>query len=332
MHQHGDEYLLRIRGRLEPTTYANHRVTVLRFASWWDSTRKVPLNLHEADVDRYIWGVHECLPGCRGREHRGPGLRATLGDASLNRTLGQLERFLTWGFQQGHTRGDAIQPCTKRIRQRRQRRMQLELDQLRRLYEGAEDPYERMICALAVYTGGRGGELKTLRVGDVDLGRGEIAWERHKTRQDDDSLPIMEELEAELRRWLAFYELEAGPPQPGWLLIPARRSVGNPGVIRYYPERQRARGLYIVVKKHLARVLEVPEAALTGEGVHTARRSIARCLYEQMCNDRHPDPVSVVQALLGHSSRMMTERYIGVETGRRERDRLLRGRSMFSRE
>ncbi|MEU7814141.1 site-specific integrase [Pseudonocardia sp. NPDC049154] len=302
---------------------------MLRFASWWDATRKVPKNLREADVERYIWGPHECIRGCRGREHRGAGLRETMSDGALNRTLGQVGKFLEWCFRNGYVSGEVIHPATARVRQRQTRRLQLDPDQLIELYEGAKDSYERVICALAAYTGGRAGELNTIRVGDVDLARGEIAWARHKTRRDDDYLPIMSELAEELERWFDVYERECGPISDDWYLVPRRRSVGNPGVMRYYPDEQRVRGCYLVVKKHLARTLGVTEDVLQGEGVHTVRRSVSRCLYEQLCVDRHPDPISVVQALLGHSSRVMTERYIGVEAGRRERDRVLRGRSVL---
>lgn len=332
MRSHADAYLTRASGQLEPSTLRTLRVSVLRFASWWDSTRKVPRNMSESDVERYLFGPHACTPAtCRGREHHGAGLRETMSSASLNRCLGQLEAFLTWAFRNGYVPGEVIQPTTTRVRVRRARRLQISLEQLADLYEGTEDPYERVVCALAAYTGGRAGELNTIRVGDVDLAAGEIRWARHKTRQDDDSLPIMAELGVELERWFEVYEKLCGPLHQDWYLIPRRYSVGTPGIIQYRPTLRRVRGCHLVVKKHLARVLGVDEVELRGEGVHTVRRSVARCLYEQLCEDHHPDPIAVVQALLGHSSRVMTERYVGVESGRRERDRVLRGRSVLRR-
>lgn len=331
MRSHTDAYLERVRAQIQPSTYRTLHSTLLRFATWADSTRKVPKNLREADIERYLWGAHECQSDCAGRQHHGPGLRATMADTSLNRCLGQLQGFLTWGFRNGLVAGETIQPTTARVRQQRRRRLQLTIDQLVELYEGAPDPYERVICALAAYTGGRAGELPTLRVGDVDLEAGEIAWTRHKTRQGDDTLPVMAELANELARWFKYYEQQCGTLRDDWYLIPGRRSVGTPGRIQYYPTRRRVRGCHIVVKDQLVRVLGVDPAELRGEGVHTVRRSVARCLYEQLCEDRHADPIAVVQSLLGHASRVMTERYIGMESGRRERDNVLRGRSVLRR-
>lgn len=329
MSAHVDEYLRRRRPQLELSTYRTIRTTLTRFARWWDSTRHVPKTLREQDVETYLWSTHNCVsPGCQGRQHDGPGLRDSMGDSSYNRCLANLEAFLTWAFRMGYVRGEVIQPTVARVRLRHRRRLRLDIKQLVDLYEGAEDPYDRVICALAAYTAGRAGELTTIRVGDVDLRHDELDWTRHKTRQDD-TLPIMAELHDELERWFDSYAAAVGPLRPDMYLIPGRRSVGTPGVIRLYPDRPRVRGCHLVIKQQLVRVLGVPEAELRGEGVHTVRRSIARALYEQLCEDRHADPISVVRALLGHATRGMTERYIGVETGRSERDRLLRGRSML---
>jgi integrase len=331
MRQHADVYLSRLSGHIGPQTLKNMRVTVMRFASWWDSTRKVPKNLREADVERYLWGRHTCTPGCRGREHHGAGLRDSMAGSTYNVRAGSLGQFLEWSFRNGLVPGEVVQPTRARVKVRRVRRLRLTVDQLGDLCEGAEDPYERVMCALAAYTGGRGGELLTLRVDDVDLDAGEIDWTRHKTGDDGDVLPVVSELADELRLWFKIYEDACGPLRPDWHLIPRRRSVGPTGRIEYVPTQGRTAGCYIIVKKHLARVLDVDPSELRGEGVHTVRRSIARALYEQLCAERHPDPIGVVQALLGHASRAMTERYIGVESGRRERDRALRGRSMLNR-
>ncbi|GAY07496.1 tyrosine-type recombinase/integrase [Pseudonocardia sp. N23] len=288
----------------------------------------MPKSLREGDVETYIWGPHDCGPGCTARFHDGPGLRESMGDGALNRSLSALEVYLTWAFRMTYVRGEVINPTTRRVRYRPSRRLQLDIKQLVDLYEGAEDPYSRMVCALAAYTGGRAGEIKTIRVGDVDLGRGEIDWTRHKTRTDD-VLPIMAELHSELERWFAHYAAANGPLRPDWYVIPGRHGLGQPGAVVYRPTRPRVHGCHTIIKDQLVRVLGVAPEDLRGEGVHTVRRSIARCLYEQLLDERHADPISVVRALLGHSTRGMTERHIGVETGRTERDRVLRGRSML---
>lgn len=301
-----------------------------RFASWWDATGKVPKSLTESDVERFIWGRHSCTSGCKGaRFHVGPGLSETMEATTLRQYVSRLRQFLAWAFRSEYVRGEVLNACDERVKVRRRRRLQLTVPQLEDLYLGAKDPYERIICALATYTGARGGELNTLRIGDVDLEQGEIAWGRHKTGDYEDSLPIMKELDGELRRWLDFYRTNVGDGRlsPRWFLVPHRQWLSHNETMRFTPDQQRVQGCFIVVKKHLARVLDLPLEELRGEGVHTVRRSVARRLYERLCDEGHPDPIAVVQALLGHASRVMTERYIGVETARRERDRVLRGRS-----
>ena len=330
MREHVDEYLEQCRREVSLSTYRNVRATLGRFADWWDSTRKVPKSLRGSDVQGYLWGPHACDKRCRGRQHRGPGVRESLGPDSFNIARGQLRRYLDWAFRRGVVRGDVVDGMGKRARTRKVRRLRLDAELLRALYEGAEDPYHRWVCALAVYTAGRNGELLTLRVEDLDLDAGEILWERHKVADDGDTLPIVAELEAEARRWLSHYRRELGRPLlPSFYLVPRRQVMGRSGRIELRPTQRRARGLSYIVKEHLARVLECNVDELRGEGVHPARRSMARLLYERLRRDRHADPIAVVQALLGHANRSMTERYIGVESGRQERDRVLRGRAML---
>lgn len=333
MHQQVDAYLTRRRPHIARSTYDDLRSTLGRFATWWDGTRKVPRSLREQDVEAYAWGRHKCVAGCRGRVHRGPGLRDTVGDLRLNQDLSQIHSFLMWGIRYSAFRPEVVEPLAphRRVKPRRVRRRRLTADQLVELVEGCSDPWERIVVALAINTACRSGELNTLRVGDVDLETGEIEWDRHKTGDSSDYLPITADLEIELERWFKEYERACGPLRGDWYLIPHRHTGGNPGTMHYKPTRRLARGCWVTVKKHLVRVLGATPAELNGEGVHTVRRSMARCLYERLCDDAHPDPIAVVQALLGHAHRQMTERYIGVESGRRERDRVLRGRSMLRR-
>lgn len=332
MRQQSDTYLARRRSRVRPSTLAMVRGTLYRFATWWDASHKVPKSLREQDVYSYVWSPHECTRECgrRTRGHRGAGLRDTYGDGALNVRLGHLEQFLTWGIRYQVFRPEVLEPVTERVKVEKVARLQLTVPQLYELIEGCTHPWERFVCALATWSAGRDSELRALRVGDVDRDGGEIFWARDKVRDRSDHMPITADLDKELQLWLDHYELQCGPPRPDWYLIPRRRRDGRwGGAIQYFPLEQRVRCLAAVTNIHLARTLSVSVDDVRGEGVHTMRRSMARNLFEILGTQGHPDPLGVVQAILGHASRVMTERYIGVDGGRRERDRLLRGRSIF---
>jgi integrase len=72
-----------------------------------------------------------------------------------------------------------------------------------------------------------------------------------------------------------------------------------------------------------ARVLDVGEDTLVGQGVHLIRRSMARVFYEQLKAAGHGDPTRVVMAMLGHANARTTEIYLGIRQDREERNELL---------
>lgn len=324
------QYLDRKAGQVSQGTLGNQRHMLSRLARWWDTLRpkRVPKSMTKDDLERYVWGKHTCGKGCKGsRFHDGPGLRYSMSEGALNNQLGVIKEFLRWT---GADR-DLIDVVSQPVKVRKKRKLRLTPDQIRDVIEGAPDPWTRIVCALAVYTAGRSSELLSLTIGDVDLEAGVIEWERHKIGDDSDYLPITSDLADELERWLKVYEAEVGRLLSSYYLIPRRTTDGThrPGCFTYHPEQRRGDNLHKVVKPELARALSCPESDLQSEGVHTLRRSMARALYERLRAEKHGDPVGVVQALLGHAQRGMTERYIGVESGREERDNQLRGRSMF---
>lgn len=324
-----DTYLDLRRHQLAAATYQNTKSPLVRLAAWWDNPdgghRKVPRNMTRGDAEHYLWTSHECSASCGTKVHAGAGLRDTAGPRWFNIQLGTLIQFAQWGAQRGEISPEVVDAlrAAPHARVKLRRSLRLTPAQLGELIEGCSDPWERFVCALGTYSAGRSGELVTLTIGDVDLDEGIIEWNRHKTRDDADSLPITDELASELRRWFGHYESECGRLRDHWFLVP-RRTCSS-----YLPETPRVGALSRVVRPHLSRVLSVPLSEVKQEGVHTLRRSMARALYERLRAEKHGDPIGVVQALLGHANRSMTEKYIGVESGREQRDSLLRGRSMF---
>jgi integrase len=276
------------------------------------------------DLEGYVWGRHKCVKACKPpRFHDGAGLRYSMSEGAFNNQLGVLRAFLSWC----HVEPDLLDVVSQPVKVRKRRKLRLSPDQIGELIHDAPDPWTRVVLALAVFTAGRSSELLSLTVGDVDLEAGVIEWERHKIRDDSDYLPITSELADELERWFKHYEAEVGRLLSDHYLIPRR--TWHAGGYVYHPEQRRGDNLHKVIKPELARVLRCPESDLKQQGVHTLRRSMARALYERLRAENEGDPLGVVQALLGHSQRSMTEQYIGVESGREQRDSLLRGRSMF---
>ena len=200
---------------------------------------------------------------------------------------------------------------------------------------------DRALIAVLLYTLMRDSEVTSLRIRDVDLNGGWIRAVIHKTRQED-MVPIAEELDEELRRWLTHYTSMVGPLHDHYFLIPARGVHpvhGDGGKIThhasiYKPDKQiRAAGR--IVTPTLER-FGFPTVDHSGkplnEGAHTIRRSGARALFDQLVEGGYDHALRIVQAMLHHKSMSMTERYIGISADRRSRDEIIRGRRMFPRE
>ena len=69
-----------------------------------------------------------------------------------------------------------------------------------------------------------------------------------------------------------------------------------------------------------------------GDGCHILRRSGARNLFEELRNTGHDGAARRVQSMLGHSSVVMTELYLGIDNEKRQRNQMLAGKPMFHTE
>lgn len=198
----------------------------------------------------------------------------------------------------------------------------------------AVSPWHRALTATLLYTLLRGGEVADLRIRDVDLDGGFLRTRIFKTNQED-LLPISVELDRELRKWLTVYTTEVGPLEPHYYLIPKRHGIPIPGPNGRYRECRFKLHPEVRVGKIAEKVKPILESVGVavdegGEGGHTLRRSGARALFDALSEAHHPRPLRVVKDMLHHASESVTERYIGVEADRLDRDMVIRGREMFA--
>lgn len=214
------------------------------------------------------------------------------------------------------------------------------------LLDCAHHPQDRVIVALGLFLFLRASEIRTLRVGDVDLGSGLIEVEVHKTKQFD-VMPISSELDAELRRWLTWYGTQLGRPLKRTdYLVPTK---DRPRFVKGVHPRENADLQRIRVETVLnperpvynpaaavQRVLSAYGIAIRDdndeslrEGVHTLRRSGARALFDRLLGEGYDGALRTVQAMLHHAAVTTTEVYLGIALDKKRRDDILRGKSMF---
>lgn len=205
------------------------------------------------------------------------------------------------------------------------------------LLDSATHPRDRMLLALACFLLGRSAEFTLLKIRDVQLEMSGISYQIPKTLKSD-FLPICEELDEELRRWLTAYAEECGPLDPSWYLVPAKtppRINGNreadDSAVRLLPEKRLLCPFKVAHKalEAIGHPLKGADGQRLNEGMHTIRRSMARGLYEQLRDEGDVNPVETVRSMLNHSTEKQTRDYIGLQSERIHRDARLRGRVMF---
>lgn len=204
----------------------------------------------------------------------------------------------------------------------------------------AQDPRNRAVIAVLLYTLIRDQEAADLRIGDVDLAAGYIHVRITKSYKED-LMPICSEFDAELRRWLSTYAAETRRSlRPDDYLLPRRQSAA---LIKDAGGFITGHEMFYDPSRPIARVGRVASAVLKDfgwemrdhhgkakmEGAHTIRRSGARALFDRLSADSYDHSLRIVQSMLHHASISQTEHYIGVTVDRRSRDELLKGRPMY---
>jgi integrase len=299
------------RTQVSRATATNETFAGRKWCSWFDAKRLVPGSLRPEHFEEFLFG-----PG---------GLSTQVAPNTFNTQMNQVRAYLNWGSARGLWPGNVCS-MSRTLRTMDRDRSRLRPDELQAIVLGCVDPWVRITLALGIHCLARDSELRSLRLGDVDLQAGTIRWTNHKS-QKQDRKPITLELDRELRTWLTLY-----PRLPGvegglrdeWYLIPRRSYQWR---FTYHPALPCYR-LARVVHSELAKYL--PGGDTKMEGIHTLRRSAARALFEALAGQGRDNALRVVQSSLGHSSVTITEKYIGASQAKEERDDLMRGHSFLA--
>jgi integrase len=212
----------------------------------------------------------------------------------------------------------------------------LTLPVLHTLLNAATHARDRAFIAIGMYTFLRASEIISLRIDDIDIERSELRIYRIKTKQND-RLPICLELQIELVRWLDYYSAEVGDLDPRWFLVPSRGPAPMRGVHgkRTFEPSGKPHPLKPTVR--ISQPQRIVKAAMDsigvggkGDGCHVLRRSGARALYEELRAMGHDGAARRVQSMLGHASLVMTEKYLGLDHERMQRNQALAGQPMFA--
>lgn len=266
-----------------------------------------------------------------------PGISA----ATHNQYRSRLKVFFDWMTKRGMTRVDLLEDVgvlAVPTKVRQQPKPGVLLDFL----DSAVHPRDRCYLALAMNSALRSSEVVRIRVGDVDLEEGYFKVTTSK-RSQADHMPITEDLDKELRRWLNVYARDAGRALlDSDYLFP---NISAPLFDRYVTNDEGRRVLLRTARKvtpsvalGLQRTQDIVHRALRAaglpthyEGTHTIRRAVARAYFDSMRGSVGRDnALREVSALLHHSNSSMTERYLGLSAERDSRDAAMRGKPFLS--
>lgn len=257
-----------------------------------------------------------------------------LGNATFNVHRARVNFFMSWCKSKKYTtKVNLLFDVDARATANAPERVRLTQAQLRTGLSLAPTPRDRLLWMLPACTGLRAGSIQSITTQQVDLDGG---WLRNVKVKGDNkymSLPISDDLDVEIRRWLTIYQESCGPLQGEWYLIPSRRRCGyvktengreNLGFFRHYPGQPIAHPAP-VVKVILGRM----GLDAKGEGMHTLRRSGARVLFDTLTERGEGRAIHIVREFLGHRNIAMTEHYIGTTVEKRKLEEAIRGHSIL---
>lgn len=206
-------------------------------------------------------------------------------------------------------------------------RERLDADGLLSLLEVARTPRDRVLLALGLNLAVRGGEIKRIKLCDVNLDAGTVLVRIEKTSEFD-YMPITSDLDAELRRWLLHYRSVCAQLDQQAYLVPSQHVNPLQNRVTYRPTQVCAQP-YEVVKRALT---DVGWENVKQEGVHTLRRSVARVYFDMAESESSFDSaVLATMTLLHHTRPETTLKYIGVDRHVQARDKVMKGKPFLTR-
>lgn len=296
---------------MRPSTLSKYRATLNRFQTPEQAGDGPPFHALELDE----------ITATEIRDFRDELVRRGIKPQSVNKYIDRVRAFFQYMTDTGHcphNPAKGLQPLDEDV----PNRVRLSAEVMGQLVATARHPRDRAMIAVAVEWLLRGGEIASIKVGDLNLDTGtcRVVVEKKKGVWREDELVVGPSLARELSGWLAHYRQAAGPLLPDAFLFPA--FVRGSGSRTYYsldPGRADAHPYRVV-----GYALGVLGVAVPGAGFHAIRRSMARLRYQALCEADDPDPIGVVKALLHHESRQQTEQYIGEDADRTRRNKIMR--------
>lgn len=265
---------------------------------------------------------------------------------SMSITHSQFNRFFKWAVTTKRMKSDD-NPMGERKAPKWHKRMRdrLPASEFPRLLDACTHPRDRILVALGLYLMARISEIRTIRLSSVMLPLGEIHVRIHKSGIDD-FMPISEELDIELRRWLKYYSEHCGGLRPHYYLVPNKTSPipqknpvpGMQGALMdplsavLQPEKEISRRSALAVRNALERIgfpIYDDKGKLKGEGTHTLRRSGGRAMFDGARQSGVEGSLTRVKTMLHHASITDTEWYIGANLDKVERDEAVKGKKIF---
>lgn len=268
-------------------------------------------------------------------------------EATHNHYRSRLKTFVSWCVNRGYMKPGMIAECfDKRHGRVRPLKVAKVVRQrptpatLLSLLEAADNPRDRAYIAVAMNTALRASEIRTLKVGNVDLDAGFLYVTILKTKDADDQ-PITLDLDRELRLWLTRYAEDLGRPlRPDDYLFPRRTGglishydideEGNRVCVRHpfhWKPESYHRETHAIVQKAMKR-LGLPTHK---EGTHTIRRAVARAYFDQVAQEKGDvAALRETAALLHHTNISTTEVYLGTTPEKESRDRRMKGKPFLS--
>lgn len=204
------------------------------------------------------------------------------------------------------------------------------------LLEAAKHPRDRAVVAISLFTFLRGSEIVSLRWQDVRFDEGIIKVKRHKTKTLDD-LAISNELREELVAWLDWYRADQETIRPEWFVTPAKGPdfyLQDPVTRRLTVDRAKPARLRpdVMLRKPyecIKRSLAACGYETKQQGVHTIRRSGAYERFRVLSEQGTDMAIMEVASTLGHTDIRTSQRYIGWDMAKENRNANIAGHDMF---